>query len=166
MLGDDPNAPTMWDETKSLLMDQKKHILKYWTDHKATTEMLVREQAYVGMFTDGRIRRAKYEGAPVRPHIPSEGAMMLMDTLAIPATAKNPEGAHEFVNWMLRPESSAAITEKLFYDAMNSKADPKLEPDMKSTFDMPNQDKLVLLKNVPPDLKRRLDELWLEVKLS
>ena len=34
------------------------------------------------------------------------------------------------------------------------------------TFDLPNQDKLVILKDVPPATKKQLDELWLEVKLS
>ncbi len=166
VLGDDPNHPQNWDDTKKLLIEQKKYILKYWTDHKATTEMLVREQAYIGMFTDGRIRRAMHENAPVRPHIPKEGAMYLLDSLAIPSTAKNPEAAHAFINWMLEPESSAGITEKLFYDAMNSKAKPKIAANILETFDLPNQDKLVLLRDVPPDLKRRIDELWLEVKLS
>lgn len=166
MLGDDPNKPTKWDETRNLLMDQKKYILKYWTDHKATTEMLVREQAYVGMFTDGRIRRAIDAGAPVRPHIPKEGAMYLVDSLAIPSTAKNPEEAHVFINWMLKPEVSAALSETIFYDAMNSKSKPNIPPEILETFKLPNQDKLVILKDVPPATKKRLDELWLEVKLS
>ena len=166
MLGDDPNNPTMWDETKELLKDQKKHILKYWSDHKATTEMLVREQAFVGMFTDGRIRRAIDAGAPVRPHIPKEGAMYLVDSLAIPSTAENPEEAHVFINWMLRPEISAALSETIFYDAMNSKAKPNIPPNILETFDLPNQDKMVILKDVPPATKKQLDELWLEVKLS
>lgn len=166
MVGDDPNDPQKWDDIKKLLMEQKPHILKYWTDHKATTEMLVREQVYIGMFTDGRTRRAMHEGAPVRPHIPKEGAMHLIDSLAIPSTAKNPELAHKFINWMLKPESSAGVTEGLFYDAMNSKARPQIEPNILETFDLPNQDKLVILRDVPPALKRQIDELWLEVKLS
>ena len=139
---------------------------KYWTDHKATTEMLVREQAYVGMFTDGRIRRAIDAGAPVRPHIPKEGAMYLVDSLAIPSTSTNPEEAHVFINWMLKPEISAGLSETIFYDAMNSHARPDIPPNILETFDLPNQDELVILKDVPPATKKRLDELWLGVKLS
>lgn len=165
MLGDDPNNPIKWDETRDLLLEQKKIILKYWTDHKSTTEMLIREQAYTGMFTDGRIRRAMFEDAPVRPHIPKEGTMYVLDTLAIPASGKNPEGAHAFINWMLKPESSAGLTETLFYDSMNTEAQPKLQPDILETFDLPNQDKLVLVKDLAPDLQNRIEELWLEVKL-
>lgn len=166
MLGDDPNKPTMWEDTKKLLIDQKKLILKYWTDHKSTTEMLVREQAYIGMFTDGRIRRAINAGAPVRPHIPKEGAMYLIDSLAIPSTAKNPEEAHVFINWMLKPETAALLSETIFYDAMNAKSKPNIPPNILETFKLPNQDKLVILQDVPPATKKRLDELWLEVKLS
>ena len=67
---------------------------------------------------------------------------------------------------MLRPEVSAALSETIFYDAMNSKATPNIPPNILETFDLPNQDKMVILKDVPPATKKQLDELWLEVKLS
>ena len=32
---------------------------------------------------------------------PKEGPVLWVDTLAIPVTAKNPEGAHKLINYML-----------------------------------------------------------------
>ena len=67
---------------------------------------------------------------------------------------------------MLKPENSAALSETIFYDAMNSKSSPNIPPNILETFKLPNQDKLVILQDVPPATKKQLDELWLEVKLS
>ncbi len=92
--------------------------------------------------------------------------MYLIDSLAIPSTAKNPEEALVFINWMLKPEIAAMLSETIFYDAMNAKSKPNIPPNILETFKLPNQDKLVILQDVPPATKKRLDELWLEVKLS
>jgi spermidine/putrescine transport system substrate-binding protein len=166
VLGDDPNDPKMWDETRRLLLDQKKLIFKYWTDHQATMEMLVREQAWIGMFTDGRVRKAAEMGAPVTVHIPEEGAGYVMDTFAIPVTAKNPDAAHAFIDFMHKPEIATKVMTILYYDSLNEKARTLLPQDLQKSFDLPNSEKLVLLNDVSPALKRTLDELWLAVKLG
>lgn len=166
ILGDDPNNPTKWEETKKLLLEQKPLVLKYWTDHQATMEMLARQEAWIGMFTDGRTRMAKQMGAPVAVHIPNEGAMMLIDSFAIPSTAKNVEEAYTFINFLLKPESALLEMELMHYDSMNKLARAELSEERKQSFNLSNIDKLVLLKDVSPALKQRLDELWLEIKLG
>jgi spermidine/putrescine transport system substrate-binding protein len=42
--------------------------------------------------------------------LPSEGAHMFIDSLAIPANAPNPEAAMLFMNYILRPEVSKQIS--------------------------------------------------------
>ncbi|MFT8245660.1 extracellular solute-binding protein [Roseomonas sp. BN140053] len=46
---------------------------------------------------------------------PREGAQLWFDMLAIPADAPHPEDAHAFIDFLLRPEVMAAITNKVRY---------------------------------------------------
>ncbi len=52
--------------------------------------------------------------------IPKSGATLFFDTMAIPKDAKNVENAHLFINYILRPEVHASLTNKVFYANPNS----------------------------------------------
>ncbi len=66
-----------------------------------------------------RDSKASYHVVPL---IPKAGILLFMDTMAIPADAPHPENAHTFINFMLRPENAAAITNKMFYATMNAQS--------------------------------------------
>ena len=166
LLGDDPNNPQKWDEIKKALIEQKDLVLKYWADHQSAIEMFSRGDAWIGMHTDGRIRAGMRKGAHIDLSIPKEGAMYLMDTLAIPSTAKNPELAHEFINFCLKPESGITMMETLSYRSSNEEAVKQLPPDLKSMFELPADAKLILLKGRSPELAAKMNKLWLEVKMN
>ncbi len=52
--------------------------------------------------------------------VPKGGATMFFDTMAIPKDAKNVENAHLFINYILRPEVHASLTNKVFYANPNA----------------------------------------------
>ena len=52
--------------------------------------------------------------------IPSGGATLFFDTMAIPKDAKNVANAHKFINYILRPEVHASLTNKVFYANPNA----------------------------------------------
>ncbi len=54
--------------------------------------------------------------------IPKEGAMMWIDMLAIPADAPHPENAYKFLDYMLRPEVAAEISNTVAYANPNALA--------------------------------------------
>ena len=54
--------------------------------------------------------------------------MLWFDMLAIPADAPNPEAAHAFIDFLLRPEIIAEITNSVFYPNANAKAAAFVEP--------------------------------------
>jgi putrescine transport system substrate-binding protein len=60
--------------------------------------------------------------------IPREGALLWVDSLAIPADAKNVNEAHEFINYMMRPEVAAANTNFVSYASGNLAAREKVDP--------------------------------------
>jgi putrescine transport system substrate-binding protein len=100
--------------------------------------------------------------------IPREGALMWFDSFAIPADAKNVAEAHEFINFMMRPEVAAANTNFVSYASGNIAAralvdpailnDPGIYPD-EATF------KRLFTNTAYDDRSQRLvTRLWTRVK--
>jgi putrescine transport system substrate-binding protein len=54
-------------------------------------------------------------GVEVAYIVPRTGAHLWFDMLAIPADAPNPEAAHAFINFLLQPETMAAISSHVRY---------------------------------------------------
>jgi putrescine transport system substrate-binding protein len=52
--------------------------------------------------------------------VPKTGATLFFDTMAIPKDAQNVENAHLFINYILRPEVHASLTNKVFYANPNA----------------------------------------------
>jgi len=64
--------------------------------------------------------------------VPKTGALMFMDTMAITADAKHPDNAHKFINYILRPEVHAGLTNAVTYANPNKAATPFVNPEIKS----------------------------------
>jgi putrescine transport system substrate-binding protein len=52
--------------------------------------------------------------------VPKTGSILFFDSMAIPKDAKNVENAHLFINYILRPEVHASLTNKVFYANPNA----------------------------------------------
>jgi putrescine transport system substrate-binding protein len=61
-------------------------------------------------------------GQNIQALIPDRGATMFFDTMAIPKDAKNVANAHLFINYILRPEVHASLTNKVFYANPNAQS--------------------------------------------
>lgn len=61
--------------------------------------------------------------------IPTEGAHQFIDVLAIPAGAKHQAAAHQFINYLLRPEVSRLVSEAFPYTNPNLAARALLSPE-------------------------------------
>ena len=82
----------------------------------------------LGYSGDINIARNRAEDAKKKPKVPvviealvpKTGATLFFDTMAIPKDAKNVENAHLFINYILRPEVHASLTNKVFYANPNA----------------------------------------------
>ena len=95
----------------------------------------------VGWSGDVFIARDAAEEVTVEYVVPSEGALMWFDLMAIPADASNVDEAYTFLNYILRPEVIAAATNYVYYANANQTAfdqglieeevtsDPAIYPD-------------------------------------
>ncbi len=60
------------------------------------------------------------------------GGYMFMDTMAIPADAKHVDNAHKFINYILRPEVHAGLTNAVTYANPNKAATEFVDPEVKN----------------------------------
>jgi putrescine transport system substrate-binding protein len=76
---------------------------------------------YSGDMFIARDRAAEAENAlEIEYVIPEEGTIIWFDMMAIPADAPHPNNAHAFIDYILRPETAAAISNYVFYANPNA----------------------------------------------
>ena len=69
-------------------------------------------------------------GVEIGYSIPAQGALMWFDQMAIPTDAKNVDEAHEFLNYIMRPEVIAKASNYVYYANGNKTSQPMLAADI------------------------------------
>ncbi|MES3021246.1 MAG: polyamine ABC transporter substrate-binding protein [Pseudomonadota bacterium] len=64
--------------------------------------------------------------------VPKGNGTLFFDTMAIPADAPHPNNAHLFINYILRPEVHAGLTNKVFYANPNTASLKHVKKDIAS----------------------------------
>lgn len=123
-------------------------------DHKAAGDMLAKVRPSIRLFSstmiddlaagkacvalgwagDINIARSRAienkNGNEVEALLPSTGALVFFDNLAIPKDARHPNNALTFINYFLRPEVSASLTNELGYATANKASLASVKPDI------------------------------------
>ncbi|HEV7253739.1 MAG TPA: polyamine ABC transporter substrate-binding protein [Mesorhizobium sp.] len=71
-------------------------------------------------------------GVEIAYSIPKEGAQMWFDQMAIPADASHVDEAHEFLNYMMRPDVIAKASNYVFYANGNLASQELLNPEVRN----------------------------------
>jgi putrescine transport system substrate-binding protein len=69
-------------------------------------------------------------GQNIQALIPKSGGILFFDVMVIPADAPHPGNAHKFINYILKPEVHASITNKVFYANPNLASRPHVKPEV------------------------------------
>jgi putrescine transport system substrate-binding protein len=69
-------------------------------------------------------------GQRIEAPMPRTGGILFFDTLVIPADAPNVANAHKFINYILRPEVHASLSNKLYYANPNREARKFVLPEI------------------------------------
>lgn len=119
------------------------------------------------MQASNRAKEAK-NGVNVAYSIPKEGALAFFDVFAIPADAKNKDEAYQFLNYLLRSDVIANITNHIFYANANKAATPLVNEAIRENPGIyPPAEvraKLFTLKVQSPKLDRVITRTWTTVK--
>lgn len=173
-LGRDPNSldPKDLADVERLLKGVRPYI-RYFSSAKMLID-LPNEEVCVAMSWSGdysqAMLRARQAGRPVKLAYttPREGALAWFDMWFIPADAPHPNNAHLFLNYLLRPQVMAAISNETRYASANLKARALMLPEVRDDPAVfpPESVRSHLFKGVLRDPKeeRTRSRLWSRVK--
>jgi putrescine transport system substrate-binding protein len=127
-LGKDPNSqkPEDLDAATDALMKLRPNM-KYADTQRMISDLANGEiclaVGYNGDLLQARDRAEENKtGQEIKYVIPKEGTIIWFDSYLIPKDAPHPKNAHTFINYMLRPEVIAAVTNTVNYPNGNAKA--------------------------------------------
>jgi putrescine transport system substrate-binding protein len=136
-LGKDPNSEAAADlalaETKLAAIRPYIRTItsSTYTDDLANGEICL-AVGYSGDILQARDRAVEAgRKSDIQYSIPREGAILWFDTLAIPADAKHPRNAQAFIDYLLRPEVTAANSNFIHYANANQAATALLDSDLR-----------------------------------
>ena len=123
-------------------------------DHKAAGQMLAKVRSHIRMFTStmiddlaggkacvalgwagdmniARNRAIENSGSSdIEVLLPKSGGLIFFDSLTIPKDATHPQNAAAFIDYFLRPEVSATLTNEMTYATANKAALEKVKPEI------------------------------------
>lgn len=131
---------------------------------------LVNGENNIGVTYSGEAAMAMWENEDLTYFVPEEGSNFWEDTLAIPKTAKNVEGAYALMDFLCRPEVAAQNAEYVGYSSPNKSAMDILPEEItgdKAFY--PDSDlieKLSIYRNLGTEKLIEYNDLYLEVKIE
>ena len=174
-IGEDPNSfdPAVIDKAAAKLEEIRPSITNFHSSEYI--EALASGNVCLVVGWSGDIIQAKARaeeagnGVKIGYSIPKEGTAMWFDMMAIPKTAKHPGNAHKFLDFLMRPDIIAEISNYVSYPNANSAStalvdkavtdDPMISPT-RETIDT----KLFGLAVLPAEVKKKYNDVWTELK--
>ena len=173
-LGLDPNSTSAkdYDAAYAVLAKARPYVKRLIAtpvmNDLANGEVCV-STGYSGAVLVAKLRaKQNKNGQNIAYTIPQQGAPMWFDSMVIPKDAKNVDNAHLFINYLLRPDVIASISNAVMYPSPNAQAaklmskdltgDPMIYPDaarMKSFW---------VQRPLEPAVQRIQTRLWQKFK--
>lgn len=120
--------PVELEAAKQQLMQTTDTLLAF--DNTTYGEKLLAGEAVLSEAFDGWCNSAIGENPDIKFMIPEEGSDIWIDSMVVMKSSKNKEAAHQFINYVLRPEVQAWVTEATLYNVPNEAAVDSLPDDL------------------------------------
>lgn len=166
-LGHDPNTqdPVKLTDAENLVRSIMPYVREL--DSSDYIDMLAAGEICLTVGWSGDIlqaRDAAAEGVEIGYVTPEEGAQMWFDQMAIPADAENPDEAHAFINYMLRPEVIAKASNYVYFPNGNITSKPLLDEEVLNDPAVYPPDYVInwlyVVSPYPPELQEAVTASW------
>ena len=155
-------------EAKAALIDQRERgiVMAYGVDD--IKDKMENNEAALGLVWSGDALTTMEKNADLRYVVPDEGSNVWVDGMVIPKSSKNVDGAHAFINFLLRADIAARNSEYIGYSTPNAPALDILGDDYidDETFNPPQDviDRCEFLHDLKADGLALYNRMWLEIK--
>lgn len=152
-------------------LEKAKPILRKWLklvkvfDSDSPKTSLLNGDTDIGIVWSGEGAALFNEDKKFQYVLPAEGTHMFVDSLAIPKDSPNKEAAHQFINYILRPEVSKLISDDFPYTNPNTKARELLSDEQKANPASypPGSPKLEIFRDIG-ETAAKIDKMITELK--
>jgi len=131
--------------------------------------LMAGEEAAAALVWSGDAAEIMWENEKLDYAVPEEGSNLWFDNMVIPTTAKNVEGAHQFINFMLDPEVAAQNAEYVGYSTPNAAALELMDEEISGDERFyPNEEltsRLEVYENLGRKMLAHYNDLFLEFKM-
>jgi putrescine transport system substrate-binding protein len=166
--------PSDYQDAENALKKIRKNITIF--SNNGYIDDLANGRICLAMGYSGDLNRAKVRaierknGNQIEVLLPKSGGVLFFDMMAIPADAAHPTNAHLFINYILRPEVHASLTNKLLYANANKESRRLIRPDVLSskTVFLPAYEmvKMQAPRPLNNDMRRRINTIYNNFKLG
>lgn len=155
-------------KTKNELVDFMGNVKAILADE--IRMYLALEEADIGITFSGEAAMAQDSNENLSYIIPKEGSNIWFDTVVIPKTSKNTEGAYALISYLLRPDVAARNAEYVSYATPNKKALDLLDPELRANTTLYPSDedieKLEIFKDLGKEMTILYNDLYLDLKIA
>ena len=131
--------------------------------------LMIGDEAAAAVVWSGDAAEILWENEALDYVVPEEGSNLWFDSMVIPKTARNIDGAHLFINFMLDPENAAQNAEYVGYSTPNATALEMLPEEIREDERFYPGDELIARLEVYENLGKRMlayyNDLFLEFKM-
>ncbi len=112
------------------ILKKQRPIIRGYFDFEQIQKHLMDGSTYIAFIYSGDGLKVAQENPDIEYIVPSSGAPIWLDSWVIPATSKNKDTAEAFINYLLKPENIAAISNHLWYANAVSSSKPYLSKEL------------------------------------
>jgi len=147
-----------------MLLNAKQHWASFGSD--TAKDVLVSGDAAAGMIYNGFSAKARAEGANVEYAAPKEGYVVWMDNVVLLKGAPNRDNALKFMNFLLDPENSAAVTNYAAYSSGVTGVEAFLLDEIKNSPENnpPADQKGFFIQACDEETQKLYDAIWTNLK--
>ncbi len=154
-------------EAKKMLIEQKKLLKAYIS--APVKASLISGDVWAAQLWSGDTFQAQAENDQIKYTIPKEGCTIWTDNLCVLASAPHKRAAQAFINYVLRPEVGAAISNFVAYGTPNAAAMPLIDEASRNNASIyPPKEVLARLEFLKDlgEATRLWDQTWTEIKAA
>ena len=159
--------PQEVEEAKQLLLEQRGLVNPVYGVDNGTL-MIPAGESDINMIWSGEGLNLQDEYPNLVYVVPEEGANFWIDSLCIPANAKNVEGAEKFINFVSDKESALRIADEIGYTTPNKEARLEQPEEVRNNPNayMPKEimDRCEIYEDFSSDVKKMYDDAWIRIK--